>query len=115
MLSKGWRFYSSDLKFDICAGMWDLKVCLFFVCLFLVLPDFGASQVVLVVRIHLPTQETQKIQARTLIREDPLEESMATLPSILTWRLPSTEEPGGLQSMGLRVLGMAEQLNTHIP
>ena len=99
------------LKFDICAVMWDLKVCLF---LFLV-SEFWASQVVLVVRIHLPTQETQKIQARTLIWGDPLEESMATLPSILTWRLPSTEEPGGLQSMGLKVFGMTEQLNTHIP
>ena len=100
------------LRFDICAGMWDLKVCLF---LFLVLPEFWASQAVLVVRIHMPTQETQKIQAQTLIREDPLEESMATLPSILTWRLPSTEELGGLQSMGLKVFGMTEQLNIHIP
>ena len=54
-------------------------------------------------------------RAQTLIREDPLEENMATLPSILTWRLPSTEEPGGIQSMGLKVLGMTEQLNTHIP
>ena len=54
-------------------------------------------------------------RAQTLIREDPLEENMATLPSTLTWRLPSTEEPGGLQSMGLKVLGMIEQLHTRIP
>ena len=32
--------------------------------------------------------------------EDPLEEGMATHSSILTWRIPWTEEPGGLQSMG---------------
>ena len=32
-------------------------------------------------------------------REDPLEEGMATHPSILTWRIPWTEEPGGLQSV----------------
>ena len=32
--------------------------------------------------------------------EDPLEEKMATHCSILTWRIPWTEEPGGLQSMG---------------
>ena len=32
--------------------------------------------------------------------EDPLEEGMATHPSILAWRIPWTEEPGGLQSMG---------------
>ena len=34
--------------------------------------------------------------------EDPLEEGMATHPSILAWRIPWTEEPGGLQSMGLQ-------------
>ena len=33
-------------------------------------------------------------------REDPLEEKMATHSSILTWEIPWTEEPGGLQSMG---------------
>ena len=32
--------------------------------------------------------------------EDPLEEGMATHPSILAWKVPWTEEPGGLQSMG---------------
>ena len=32
--------------------------------------------------------------------EDPLEEEMATHSSILAWRIPRTEEPGGLQSMG---------------
>ena len=34
-------------------------------------------------------------------REDPLEKEMATHSSILAWRIPWTEEPGGLQSMGL--------------
>ena len=34
--------------------------------------------------------------------EDPLEEEMATHSSILAWRIPRTEEPGGLQSMGLQ-------------
>ena len=34
--------------------------------------------------------------------EDPLEEGMATLSSILAWRIPMEEEPGGLQSMGLQ-------------
>ena len=37
---------------------------------------------------------------RSLGREDPLEKGMATHSSILTWRIPWTEEPGGLQSMG---------------
>ena len=35
-------------------------------------------------------------------REDALEKGMATHSSILTWRIPWTEEPGGLQSMGLQ-------------
>ena len=34
--------------------------------------------------------------------EDPLEEEMATHSSILVWKIPWTEEPGGLQSMGLQ-------------
>ena len=38
----------------------------------------------------------------SLCREDPLEEKMATHPSILAWRILWTEEPGGLQSMGFQ-------------
>ena len=51
-------------------------------------------------RIHQPTQETQATQVQSLGGEDPLEEEMATHSSILAWRIPWTEEPGGLQSMG---------------
>ena len=36
------------------------------------------------------------------VQEDPLEEGMGTHSSILAWRIPWTEEPGGLQSMGLQ-------------
>ena len=38
-------------------------------------------------------------------REDPLEKEMATHSSILAWEIPWTEEPGGLQSMGLQTAG----------
>ena len=38
----------------------------------------------------------------SLGQEDPLEEGMATHSSILAWRIPWTEKPGGLQSMGLQ-------------
>ena len=41
----------------------------------------------------------------SLGREDPLEEGMATHSSILAWRIPWTEEPGGLQSMGSQRVG----------
>ena len=40
------------------------------------------------------------MKVRSLNQEDPLEEGMATHSSILAWRIPWTEEPGGLQSMG---------------
>ena len=61
---------------------------------------YGASQVVLVVK-KLPTNaETQEMQVQSLGREDPLEEGMATHSSILAWRIPWTEQPGGLQSTG---------------
>ena len=42
---------------------------------------------------------------RSLDWEDPLEDGMATHFSILAWRIPWTEEPGGLQSMGLPRVG----------
>ena len=45
-------------------------------------------------------QETQ--ETRSLGWEDLLEEEIATHSSILAWRIPWTEEPGGLQSMGSR-------------
>jgi len=47
-------------------------------------------------------QEMQEMQVPSLCGEDPLEESMATHSSILGWKIPRTEEPGGLQSMGVR-------------
>ena len=50
-------------------------------------------------------QETQGMGVRSLCREDPLEEKMATHPSILAWRIPWAEEPGGLQSMGWQRVG----------
>ena len=47
--------------------------------------------------------ESQKMQVRSLRQEDPLEEGMATHSSILGGKIPWTEEPGGLQSMGHKV------------
>ena len=42
----------------------------------------------------------QEMQVQSLGQEDPLEEGMATCSSILAWRIPWTEDPGGLQSIG---------------
>ena len=49
--------------------------------------------------------ETQETWVRSLGQEDPLEKDMATHSSILAWRIPWTEEPGGLQSMGSQRVG----------
>ena len=48
---------------------------------------------------------TQELQIRSLGGEDPLEEGMATHPSIPAWRIPWTEQPGGLQSVGSQRVG----------
>ena len=47
----------------------------------------------------------QETQVQSLGQEDPLEKGMATHSSILAWRMPWTEEPGGLQSVGLQRVG----------
>ena len=47
-------------------------------------------------------QEKQELWVQSLGWEDALEEEMATHSSILAWRIPWTEEPGGLQSVGLQ-------------
>ena len=48
---------------------------------------------------------TPKVHIPFLSEEDPLQKRMATHSSILAWKIPSTEEPGGLQSMGLQRVG----------
>ena len=52
---------------------------------------------------NLPAMQETQIQS--LDQEDPLEKGMATHSSILAWRIPWTEEPGGLQSIGSQRVG----------
>ena len=52
--------------------------------------------------------------SRSLGWEDPLEKGMAIHSSILVWRIPWTEEPGGLQSMGSQRVEQDWAINTHI-
>ena len=47
----------------------------------------------------------QEMRVQSLAWEDPLEEDMTTHSSILAWRIPWTEKPGGLQSMGRQKVG----------
>ena len=50
-------------------------------------------------------QETQEVWIRSLDWEDPLEEETATHSSTLAWKIPWTEDAGGLQSMGSQRVG----------
>ena len=52
---------------------------------------------------HLPTMQETRVQA--LGWEDPLEKEMATQSSTIAWKIPWTEEPGRLQSMGSQRVG----------
>ena len=54
----------------------------------------------------------QETWVQFLGQEDPLEKEMATHSSILAWKIPWTEEPGGLQSMGLQTVGHDRATNT---
>ena len=69
-----------------------------------------ASQVAQAAK-NLPAM--QETCARCLDQEELLEKGMATHSSILAWRIPWTEEPGGLQSMGRKELNMTEQLTLY--
>ena len=55
----------------------------------------------------------QETQVRTLGQEYPLEKEMATHSSILAWRIPWTEEPGGYGSWGHKTSDMTEWLKLH--
>ena len=65
-------------------------------CWYIWFPLRPASQ--MVTKQNQPAK--QETQVRSLGGEDPLEVGMATRSSILAWRIPWTEEPGGLQSLG---------------
>ena len=54
----------------------------------------------------------QEAQVRSLGWEDPLEKEMATHSSILAWKIPRTEDSGGVQSMGLQRVGHNWATNT---
>ena len=61
--------------------------------------SYRASLVTQMVKNLPAMQKTQETQVWSLGQEDPLEKGMATLSSILAWRIPWTEKPGGLPSM----------------
>ena len=73
------------------------------------LPFKWASPVAQIVKDLPAIQETW---VRSLGQEDPLEKGMATHSSILAWKIPWTEEPGGLEFMGSQIDTTERPLNT---
>ena len=61
---------------------------------------FSFNYAFLVAQMVKNLPAVQETQVQFLSQEDPLEKGMATQSSILAWRIPWTEEPGGLQSTG---------------
>ena len=51
-------------------------------------------------------QKVQEMHIPSPSQEDPLEKEMATNSNILAWKVPETEEPGGLQSLGFQRAGL---------
>ena len=73
--------------------------------------EFSRQEYIVLVKASLVAQRLKPLPAmqetwvRSLGQEDPLEKEMATHSSILAWRIPWTEEPGGLQSTGSQRVG----------
>ena len=101
-------FFLSPLVYVLgCGKLWFMFFCLRYT---LEERSFGASQVAQMVK-NLPAM--QEIRVQSLGREDHLEKGMETHSSILAWRIPWSEEPGRLQSMGSQRVG--HNLSTNHP
>ena len=74
--------------------------------------DIRQSSLVAQTVKNLPAMQETRVQS--LGWEDPLEKGMVTHSSILAWRIPWTEEPGELQSMGLQRVGHDWATNTFV-
>ena len=81
----------------------EVYIC--FVIYFPVSPMFLLTLIYVVAQVVKNLPEIQETQFQSLGLEDPLEMGMATPCSILAWRIPWTQESGGLQSMGTQRVG----------
>ena len=73
--------------------------------MFKIVPKYCISGASLAAQLVKNLPAMQETWVRFLGQEDPLEKGWATHSSILAWRISWTEEPGGLQSMGLQRVG----------
>ena len=92
-MGSGWKIYFIRLT-DLPTSLWRFR-------------DFPVAQTVK----NLPAMQETRVQS--LGQENPLEERMAIHSSILAWRIPWTEEPGWLQSMGSQRVRHDWATNTH--
>ena len=76
---------------------------------------YGAIWASLVAQRLKPLPAMLETWVQSLSQEDPLEKEMATHSCILAWRIPWTEEPGGLQSTGVAKRDTTERLHFHFP
>ena len=81
----------------------------FFNLVFILYWSIVASLVAQMIKDLITVQETW---VRSLVLKYPLEKRMATYSSILAWRIPRTEEPDGIQSMGSQRIGHDLVTNT---
>ena len=79
------------------------------------IPSFlnSNADIIITIILLLLTPAMQETQVRSLGQEDPVEKEMAPHSSILAWRIPWMEEPGGLQSMGSQIVGHDWATSTH--
>ena len=75
-----------------------------YVCIY-ILSTTTVFRAALVAQMAKNLPAMQETQVQSLGWKDPLEKGMTTHSSILAWRIPWTEEPSGLQSMGLQRVG----------
>ena len=97
-----WFIWSLGYLEDICFKL-SLKLTLNFINTN-TMPILRASLMTQVIKGPPTVQETQEMRFQALGWEDPLKEEMATYSSILAWRIPWTEEPGGLLSMRSQIV-----------
>ena len=79
------------------------KAVFLFVCFFKLKPQVTWTSLVAQMSVRLPTMWETQVQS--LSWKDPLEKEMAPHSSTLAWKIPWTEEPGRLESMGSQRLG----------
>ena len=75
--------------------------------------NYAASQVAQWVKNLSAMLETQETRVRSLGWEEPLEREMATRSCILVWKIPWTEEPGGLQFIGSQSRTQLKRVRAH--